>query len=141
MYKCRHCGAKISRLNKDTCPLCGGRFPLEGMEDETRDLTQTLATIDVSDIKVHSRITAMLLAFFLGFFGINEFYLGYKRAGIVLISCSVVVITASVLLYLFLHHNVLFLIIPLVLYELLLVIQGLSYLRVGVKDASGELLR
>ena len=51
MYKCRYCGAKISRLNKDTCPLCGGRFPLEGGVDETVDLTKTLDKVNIDDVK------------------------------------------------------------------------------------------
>ena len=94
MYKCRHCGAKISRLNKDTCPLCGGAFPLQGGEDETEDLTKSLEKIEVEEIKQKTKSTALVLAILLGMFGINEYYLGYKKAGIIVTSITVVLIAA-----------------------------------------------
>ena len=37
-----------------------------------------------------SRITAALLAFFLGIFGVHEFYLGYNTAGIIQLILGVV---------------------------------------------------
>ena len=47
MAKCKYCGAEISRLDKDNCPFCGGRKPLEGVDDSTQDMTKSLAELNI----------------------------------------------------------------------------------------------
>ena len=138
---CRHCGAKLSRLDKDICPFCGEKNPLEGNEYMTEDLTKTLEKVEIEEVKYKNRYIALVLAILLGLFGVNEFYLGYKKAGFIVIGVTAILIPAVILIRLFLLQNDLVVIIPTVIYELLFIIQGLSYLVSGKKDSQGELLR
>ena len=53
--KCKYCHEKISKLDKDVCPFCGGLKPLEGVEDQTQDITKALdqngdGQLDISDL-------------------------------------------------------------------------------------------
>ena len=141
MNKCRHCGAKLTRLNTDICPFCGGLKPLEGNEYMTEDLTKTLQKVEIEEVKYKSKIAALVLAVTLGIFGANEFYLGYKKAGFILVGVTVVLAITVTLLYIFVLQNVLIILIPALLYEVLLIIQGVSYLTSGKKDSRGELLK
>ena len=36
---CRNCGARIEKFNKDICPICGEKKPLEGVNSETVEIT------------------------------------------------------------------------------------------------------
>ena len=66
MVFCRGCGKEI-HSTAETCPQCGAMFKVRGSK---------------------SRISAALLALFLGGFGIHKFYLGQIGWGIVyLIFC------------------------------------------------------
>ena len=60
---CRDCGELISR-SAFSCPRCGGRQSVGGQVGQK------------------SRIAAILLAFFLGGFGVHKFYLGRVGQGI-----------------------------------------------------------
>lgn len=80
MY-CTHCGNYMDD-NAIFCPVCGHkvgrRARHEGniMDDFGRE------DYGYSYGKSKSRLTAMLLAVFLGTFGIHDFYLGYTKSGI-----------------------------------------------------------
>ena len=141
MNTCRHCGAKLSRLDKDICPFCGGRNPLEGSNYQTQDLTKSLEPIEIEEVKYKSKYLALALAIILGMFGANEFYLGYKKAGFIVLGLTVILVAVVALLKAFVIDNILIIIIPLAIYEVMHIIQGLSYLAAGKKDKRGELLR
>ena len=68
MNFCKECGARINP-NAEICPTCGCR--VKGGND-------ALETI----LNGRSRIVAVLLAFFLGSFGIHKFYLGSLGWGV-----------------------------------------------------------
>lgn len=142
MNRCRHCGAKLSRLDKDICPFCGEKDPFEGNEVyQTEDLTKALEKVEVEEVKQKSRCAALVLAFLLGFIGVNEFYLGYKKAGFIVVIITLVFSIALTLLRLLVIQNNLIIIIPVIVYELLFIIQGISYFRSNAKDKRGELLK
>ncbi len=66
MIFCRACGKEVHKSAK-SCPQCGATFTVTGKK---------------------SRITAALLAFFLGGLGIHKFYLGQTIQGLLyLIFC------------------------------------------------------
>ena len=85
MPKCKYCGENITKFDKEICPFCGGKKPLEGVESYTVDITQTINTVDkktVENYKQHSKLVNSLLCMFLGIFGADSFYLGHFKLGI-----------------------------------------------------------
>lgn len=85
MPKCKYCGENITKFDKEICPFCGGKKPLEGVESYTVDITQTINTVDkktVENYKQHSKLVNSLLCMFLGIFGLDSFYLGHFKLGI-----------------------------------------------------------
>lgn len=86
MPKCRFCGENITKFDKEMCPYCGGKRPLDGVENFTVDITQTINTIDkekVQKFKQHSKVVNAILCMFLGIFGADSYYLGFAKYGIV----------------------------------------------------------
>lgn len=66
MY-CRNCGSEISN-NADSCPKCGEPFRNNQIPGK---------------ISPKSKVTALLLCFFLGAFGAHRFYVGKIGTGII----------------------------------------------------------
>ena len=84
MPKCRYCHENITKLDREICPFCGGKKPFEGSEYLTQDITQTIDTISkdkIKPFKQHSKKIMALYCMFLGFFGADCFYLGFKKYG------------------------------------------------------------
>lgn len=143
MAKCKYCGQNISRLDKEICPFCGGKKPLDGTDTTTQDVTKVLGQyVDAKKIKHHSRIVAALLAIFVGIFGIHSFYLGKKKAGWITLAISVGIIgLVGTLLFLTTGLGVFAYLIPYFVLEALLIAVAISYLvRHDVTDANGEFL-
>lgn len=90
MPVCKHCGTRISKFDKDRCPVCGEKNPLEGVESDTIEITSEikLNNPEFSLYKPRKRKTFLLLACFLGFTGAHFYYLGYKKA-----TASIIVVT------------------------------------------------
>lgn len=143
MAKCKYCGEEISRLDKDNCPFCGGRKPLEGMDDSTQDMTKSLAELNIDSPKQKSKIIAAILAFTLGIFGCHCFYLGKHKIALIILAISLVSIGGiGSILFFALMHNVFAYLIPLFLMEAIMIGVGVSILvRHDVKDNSGEFLK
>ena len=146
MAKCKYCGSEISRLDKENCPFCGGRKPLEGVDDSTQDMTkalETLSELGVPEPKQKSKIVAAVLAFVLGIFGAHNYYLGKYRIGLIILGISVISIGGlGSLLFFCVFHNVLGYLIPYFVMQALMICVGISLLvRHDIKDASGEFLK
>lgn len=85
MPKCRYCHENITKFDKEICPFCGGKKPLEGNEYLTQDITQTIDTISkdqAKPFKQHSKKVYAFLCMLFGYFGIDCFYLGFTKYGI-----------------------------------------------------------
>lgn len=146
MARCKYCGEEISRLDKDNCPFCGGRKPLEGEDDSTQDITQNLLGLDVDDERFprhKSKIVAAILAFVLGIFGAHNYYLGKYKIGLITLSISLVSIAGiGSILFFAVLHNVLGYLIPYFVMEALMIGVGVSILlRHDVTDVNGEFLK
>ena len=81
MPNCRNCGARITKFDKDICPVCGTKNPLQGVGSETMEVT---GQIDLNGFaegqKVICRRKKLLLYFLaLGFTGAPFFYLKKKK--------------------------------------------------------------
>ena len=145
MPKCKNCGSEISRLDKDICPFCGTRKPLEGIDDSTQDMTKALETLQELGVepKSKSKIISAVLAFVLGIFGAHCYYLGKYKIGLIILGISLATIggIGSILFFL-VFHNALGYLIPFFLMEGIMIGVGLSYLlRHDITDANGEFLK
>ena len=144
MAKCKYCGETISRLDKEVCPFCGGRKPLLDNEYQTEDMTKALDSLKEEDRpKAKSKIVAAILTFLLGIFGVNSYYLGRYKLGLIVLGISALSIggVGTIFFFTFLH-NVFAYLIPLFVMEALMIGVGISYLvRADVTDAHGEFLK
>lgn len=144
---CKYCHKTISNFDKDVCPYCGEKDPIEETY-ETKDMTQFVnpVTGEYKLYKTKSRKVAAVLCFFFGFLGASSFYLGYWKRGISILSGSLIfTLGLGLLLHLGLQVPLspyLCYLIPVL--GLLLASIGFSIrymLKDSVKDKNGEFLR
>jgi TM2 domain-containing membrane protein YozV len=82
---CKKCNYKRG-FGVDYCPDCGAET-----EAKARKCPECKATLFVMrNTKPRNRVVATLLAFFIGMFGIHNFYLGYMRRGLLQVIVSAV---------------------------------------------------
>lgn len=143
MAKCKYCGEEISRLDKDNCPFCGGRKPLEGMDDSTQDMTKSLAELNIEAPKQKSKVIAAILAFTFGIFGAHSFYLGKYKIGFIILAISLTSIAGlGSILFFTVLQNAFGYLIPFFVMEAIMIAVGVSLLvRHDIKDANGEFLK
>lgn len=144
---CKYCHKTISNFDKDVCPYCGEKDPIEETY-ETKDMTQFVnpVTGEYKLYKTKSRKVAVVLCFFFGFLGASSFYLGYWKRGISILTGSLIFILGVGLL---LHLGLQVPLSPYLCYlipvlGLLLASIGFSIrymLKDSVKDKNGEFLR
>lgn len=79
MPKCKNCGSRITRFDKDICPICGEKNPLEGVSSETIEITSNLdlSEAELKEFKPTTKFRAFLFFSFLGWTGAPLFYLNY----------------------------------------------------------------
>ena len=143
MPNCRNCGSRISKFDKDYCPICGCKKPLEGVESETVEITSQL-NLDNADIKVKfkKRWVSAILAFFFGPLALPMFYLSYYKQGFIYLAINVGLFLAIFLPLVFINQLVLGLIISLsILYVAAIVIGIYILIKPSLKDGNGELVR
>ena len=145
MAKCKYCGEEISRLDKENCPFCGGRRPLEGVDDSTQDMTKALEDLRDLDFEPRkkSKIVAGLLAIFLGVFGAHELYLGkFKTALIIFLIHAVCIGGVGTAMFFSFLPNAFAYLIPYFIFEILAIIVGVNIiLRPDIVDGKGEFLK
>ncbi len=76
MLKCKNCGEKLTKFNKEICPYCGCQNPLSESVAET-DTTRAVSYVNEGEIKINQKSfkTFLLLTYFLGIFGIEYVYI------------------------------------------------------------------
>ena len=76
MLKCKNCGEKLTKFNKEICPYCGCQKPLSESIAET-DTTKAVSYVKEEEIKINQKSfkTFLLLTYFLGLFGVEYVYL------------------------------------------------------------------
>lgn len=119
MLKCKNCGEKLTKFNKEICPYCGCLNPIEDSVDDS-DTTRKIDILNdySSDIKESFTIRKhifIILSFFVGIFGIQFIYIKKYKLFLInlLLSLSLFLI---IFLSLFLNINnvVLSIILPLI---------------------------
>ena len=96
MPVCKNCGSRISKFDKDMCPVCGMISPLEGVTSETIEITSEiqLGNHEFKNYRFTSRLVTCFLFVFLGIFGAGFFYAKFKKAGIIWLIGNLVFIGA-----------------------------------------------
>lgn len=76
MPNCRNCGTRLTKFEKDLCPICGCKNPLEGVSSETIEITSQIDGVSEKLKGFHqkSRSVCFLLSIFVGFSGAAYFY-------------------------------------------------------------------
>lgn len=147
MPKCKYCHENITKFDKEICPFCGGKKPLEGVDDSTYDITQFVDIMKKSDqevkFKQRKRVTNGLLCMFLGIFGADAFYLGFKKIGFIRLIIDILIYAAiSLILFFFTELNFYSFIIPFGALFIIYFIIGIINLSIrGKKDINGVFLR
>lgn len=145
MPVCRHCGSRISKLDKDRCPVCGELNPLEGVNSDTIEVT---SVIDIPSegymsFKPKKKKTFLLLSCLIGWLGVQFFYLKYKRAGLIWLLANLAIIAGGFCAFFFGVHNLLLaILIPLlVVYAANIAFGLVIFTKPTFKDADSNLLR
>lgn len=130
MPRCKYCSASLTRLDKNICPFCGGKEPLDGDASLTLDVTKVLDKVNVVDapIKKKSRIIIAILAIIFGFCGGHAFYLRKIKLGIIYSLITIFLLGLSLILYFFTPLTIWAFLIPYLVYEIYFIIVAIYYL-------------
>ena len=143
MPSCRNCGARLSKFDKDICPVCGTPNPLEGVNSETIEIT---SQVDLSDFKagqkvIRRRKTLLILSLLLGWTGAHYFYIKQKVLGLIWLALNLAIAGGVFALFYFAIQAglALSIIIPVAGIYLINAIGALMlYTRKDLKDGEGE---
>ena len=144
MAQCKYCHASITRIDKEVCPFCGGKRPLDGTDTSTQDVTKIIDQLENAvEIKHKKRIIAALLAVFFGFLGAPHFYLGKTKKGFLMMSIFLGFISSVGLLLFFVANmrNAWAILIPYFVTEVYSLVTAYIYLtNRSIQDSHGEFL-
>ena len=142
MPNCKNCGARISKFDKDICPVCGTKNPLEGVSSETVEIT---SQIDLNNFvegqKVVCRRKKMLVLFLAcGFSAAQFFYLKRKKFAVLWLIINLVIMAAVYFLISMFRTPLAVCIIVAVLstYVLNSIMGAIYYFLPDLKDGEGE---
>ena len=143
MPNCRNCGARITKFDKDICPVCGTKNPLQGVGSDTLEVT---SQIDLNNFaegqKVKCRRKKLLLFFLVfGFTGAPFFYLKKKKPAIIWLALNIVLLAGFFCLFFFAFkmHIALAIILPiLIVYAVSGVMGAIYHFTPDLKDGEGE---
>lgn len=145
MPNCKNCGARISKFDKDICPVCGTKNPLDGVSSETVEIT---SQIDLNNFvegqKVVCRRKKMLVLFLAcGFTSIQFFYLKKKKLAVIWLIINLLIL-GGLFALLYLLPNVplaVAIIIPILATYVINSIYGaIYYFLPDIKDGEGEFI-
>lgn len=147
MPVCKNCNARISKFDKDICPICGCVNPISTEHGETVDITSNISLESElkKEVKVRKKIVALVLSLVLPFFGTPFYYLRYYKNGLVWFLMNAVFIGGSFSLayFLILKNTLLWSILaPVIIAYLCNVALGIMlYTKKDYKDGRGELVK
>ncbi len=150
MPKCKYCGQAITKFDKEICPYCGGKSPIDSENPQTTDITEAINTVSPTDearinFKPKKKVINALLCMFLGIFGIDELYLGFKNRFLIRLSANAVCYIALILIFYFtktIESNGLLFSLPLIIVFCFWFIVGIFFFVIkNKKDSSGAFLK
>ena len=87
---CTNCGNPLEE-GQTVCPACGNVIStIKIVTDKVFNNNSTSTYSNVDNTNKKSKIAAIILAFFIGTYGIHDFYLGYIRKGIVHLALALI---------------------------------------------------
>lgn len=144
MAQCKYCHANITRIDKEVCPFCGGKRPLDGTDTSTQDVTKIIDQLENTvEIKHKKRIVAAILAALFGFLGAQHFYLGKHKKGLItaLICLCFIGGVGLILFFAVKWHNAFAFLIPYFVTEIYSLFSAFVYLtKHNIQDSHGEFL-
>jgi hypothetical protein len=144
MPKCRSCGTRLSKFDKDICPVCGIDMPLEGVDNETIEITSEISGLKetMSGYKETSRTTCFVLSLCIGWSGASYFYQGKNKLGIIWLILNVTIFASLFLLFYFLNQFLLAYILPISLIYILNILMSFYFMyKEDYKDGRGNFLK
>ncbi len=144
MPNCRHCGSRITKFDKDMCPVCGGKLPLDGVSSDTIEVTSEIS-LSNEGFKTKKKLTFVLLSCLIGWTGASFYYLKQYKAGIIWLIINVALLAGGFVgLYFTPGINLaLAILIPLLIVYTANIAYGLiiNFKSVSLKDRDGNYLR
>ncbi len=145
MLKCKNCGEKLTKFNKEICPYCGCKEPLSESSQET-DTTKAIQVVNDSSLIVNKKSLKVfiLLTCFLGIFGIEFAYLNKIKEFLISLLINLILYIVFFIIFYFLNLSVyLFILIPiLILFLLNIIFAGILYFNKNlIKDSNGVNLK
>lgn len=146
MPNCRNCGTRLSKFDKDICPVCGFKKPLEGVESNTVEITTEIQSVkgEIPNYKTKSRIVCCVLSIFLGWTGAPFYYIKHYLTGMFYALASLIFASGLFAIFFFFTKLdlTLSIIIPLVVIYAINLIVGVVFLYYhDLKDGNGEFLK
>ena len=146
MPSCKKCHARITRFDRDICPVCGEKNPLEGVNSETIEITSNLdlSLEELNNFKPSTKAKTMVLFFAIGWTGAPQFYLGYILQGFLMLFINLAVAGGIFSLFYFVVglDLILSIIIPVtIIYAINIILGFFAFFKHNLKDKSGEFLR
>ena len=94
MPNCRNCGARLTKFDRDICPVCGAKNPLDGVISDTVEVTTEIDLSDenFSNYKPLYKKTLLLLFILIGWTGAPFFYLKNNKWGFAYLALNLVLI-------------------------------------------------
>lgn len=151
MPKCKYCGERITKFDKEICPYCGEKNPIDESQGMTVDITEAINTIDKSDevlkqYKTKSKVLNAVLCMFLGFFGLDLLYLGFKKRCIIRLIINVVLYLSLMITFYFTMEDktnafMIFALPAIIVFGIWLVVGLIFLLITNKKDSNGVFLK
>ena len=143
MPNCKNCGSRITKFDKDRCPICGQINPIDTSSEQTIDITGVIGnSAELNLKKVKTRKKLILLSYTIGFSGAPLFYIGFKKIGFIWLAINVVLMLVPAVIIAIFQPFWLALIIALAVLVFLNAFIGTYFLiRHDFKDAHGELIK
>ena len=152
MPVCRNCNARISKFDKDFCPVCGCANPISSDHTDTVEITSDIS-LDKElrkKVKVKKKKTAFILSLITPYFGTPFFYLGYALNGLIWFLINFALLGITFVISFFAVFStldsqsklLLSIIIPCVIVYILNIVLGVLFIiKKDYKDKNGELVR
>lgn len=150
MPKCKYCNQSITKFDKEICPYCGGKNPIDTNNPQTTDITEVINTVNPSDesrvnYKPKKKIVNAILCMILGVFGIDELYLGFKGRFVIRLAINALVYIIFMLVFYFtkvITTQYLIFLLPFVIIFAFYLIVGVVFLQLkNKKDVTGAFLK
>ena len=143
---CKYCRSRITRFDKDICPICGTKNPLEGVSSETVEITSNfdLTAEELKTFRPHTKLRTSIFLATLGWTGLAQFYLHYNLQAVLWMILELALIAGGFTLFYFVANMgiVLSIVLPIVIvYVLNIALAIITYFKHNLKDAKGEFLR